>query len=289
MNKVSFSQFGMWATCPWQWKLNYVDGHRVYDQSIHTAFGSSMHEIIQEWLDVLYNQSETKAKTIYLHDIFKENFLGHFKEGTIIAENGEKTFLCDKPTLMEFYEQGCQILTYIQNNYKKIFPTKNVKLFAIEYELDIQVRSGVKYIGFIDVVTYDEAEDKYTLYDLKTSRSGWSSYQKKDPKKINQLLLYKKLFAEQMGIDLKAIDVEFTILKRFVSENADFPIPRVSKFVPAHGKPSINKSWEYFEEFLNTCFDGEGNYIAEQKATPSSSNCRFCNFKDNKELCSYGV
>ena len=288
MKTVSFSQFGMWANCPWQWKLNYVDGHRVFDASIHTIFGTSMHEVIQDWLVLLF-KNENRARTLYLHDTFKENFLGHFKENTIISENGEKVFLCDKPTLMEFFQQGCEILTYIQENYKKIFPTEDTKLYAIEYKIDAEVRPGVKFIGYIDIVTHNTAEDVFTLYDLKTSNKGWSSYQKKDPKKINQLLLYKKFFSEELGIPLKAIDVEFTILKRRINENSDFKIPRVSKFVPSNGKPSVNKSWAYFERFLDECFTEDGERSPAQTATPSESNCRFCEYRDNKELCPFSA
>ena len=288
-NKISYSQYSMWANCPKSWQLKYVDGHRLDDSSIHTVFGTSMHECIQEWLDVLYNQSETMAKTMYLHDGFKEKFLNLFKENTTIAENGEKVFLADKKTLMEFYEHGCLILTYLQENYKKIFPTINTKLHSIEYALNMEVRPGVQYIGYIDVVTYNEATKKYVLYDLKTSRSGWTQSQKSDPLKVGQLLLYKRFFSQQLGIDEKNISVEFIILKRTIMENSQYHIPRISKFEPSNGAPSVNKSWNSFQQFINTCFNENGQYITEQLATPSKDTCRWCKFRDKKELCASGV
>ena len=288
-NKISYSQYTMWANCPKAWQLKYVDGHRLDDSSIHTVFGTSMHESIQEWLDVLYNQSETMAKTMYLHDGFKEKLLNLFKENTTVAENGEKVFLADKKTLMEFYEHGCLILTYLQENYKKIFPTINTKLHSIEYALNMEVRPGVQYIGYIDVVTYNEATKKYVLYDLKTSRSGWTQSQKSDPLKVGQLLLYKRFFSQQLGIDEKNISVEFIILKRTIMENSQYHIPRISKFEPSNGAPSVNKSWNSFQQFINTCFDENGQYITEQTATPSKDACRWCKFKDKKELCSVGI
>lgn len=289
MNKISFSQYSMWLNCPMAWKLKYVDGHRFDDSSIHTVFGTAMHESIQEWLDILYNKSETMAKTVYLHDDFKEKLITLFKENTTEDEDGNKIFLSDKKTLMEFYEQGCLILTYIQDNYKKIFPTSNVKLHSIEFPLDIEVRKNVRYVGFIDIVTYNEKTGKYVLYDLKTSRAGWTDYQKKDPGKINQLLLYKRFFSQQLGVPEDDISVEFTILKRTIFENSPYPIPRVSKFIPSHGKPSVNKSWDSFMNFVDTCFDDDGNYIIEQAATPSKNACRWCNYNDKKDLCSFGV
>ena len=286
--RISYSQYTMWANCPKAWQLKYVDGHRLDDSSIHTVFGTSMHESIQEWLDVLYNQSETMAKTMYLHDGFKEKLLNLFKENTTVSDKGEKVFLADKKTLMEFYEHGCLILSYLQNNYKKIFPTANIKLHSIEFPLNMEVREGVQYIGYIDVVTYNEATKKYVLYDLKTSRSGWTQSQKSDPLKIGQLLLYKRFFGQQLGVDEKNISVEFIILKRTIMENTDFVIPRISKFEPSNGAPSVNKAWNSFQKFIDTCFDN-GEYITEQIATPSKDACRWCKFKGKKELCSVGV
>jgi hypothetical protein len=127
------------------------------------------------------------------------------------------------------------------------------------------------------------------LYDLKTSRSGWTQDQKSDPNKVGQLLLYKKFFAQQMNIDENDISVEFVILKRFVAENTEFHIPRVSKFEPPNKAPSLRKNWERFQKFVDGAFDDEGNYITEQMVNPSATNCRWCVYRDKKDLCSYGV
>lgn len=289
MRQISYSQFTMWANCAHAWKLRYVDGHKFDDNSIHTIFGTTCHEVIQDWLDVLYNKSETMARTMYLHDKFKDRLLELFRENIVVNEHGEKTFLADKKTLMEFYEQGCQILTYIQANHRKLFPTANTKLFAIEYPLQMEVHPNVKYVGYIDIVTYNEATGKYVLYDLKTSRSGWTQSQKTDPMKVGQLLLYKRFFAQQRMLDEKDISVEFVMLKRTIMENSQFPIPRVSKFEPPNGTPSLNKMWDRFENFISTCFDEQGEYITEQKATPSKEACRWCVYRDKKELCSNGI
>ena len=289
MNKVSYSQYTTWANCPHSWKLKYVDGHKFDDASINTVFGTAMHESIQNWLDTLYNKSESLAKTVYLHDTFKDRLLELFKENTSVATNGEKIFLADKKTLMEFYEQGCLILTYIQNNYRKIFPTANTKLFAIEYELNAEIKNGVKYVGFIDIVTHNTATNKYVLYDLKTSRSGWTQDQKSDPNKVGQLLLYKKFFADQMNISEDSISVEFVILKRYVAENTQFHIPRVSKFEPPNKTPSLRKNWERFQKFIDTAFDDNGTHIPEQVATPSKDACKWCVYKDKPDLCNSAV
>jgi hypothetical protein len=288
-NKISYSQYSMWANCGHAWKLKYVDGHKIDDTSIATIFGTSMHEVIQDWLDTLYNKSETIAKSVYLHDTLKEKLLTLFKEHVVVDEGGNKTFLCDKKTLMEHYEQGCKILDYVQQNYKKLFPTSNTKLFGIEYELNAEIKKGVNYVGYIDIVTFNEITGKYVLYDLKTSRMGWTQDQKSDPSKVGQLLLYKTFFAQQEGVAIENISVEFVILKRVISENSPYPIPRVSKFEPPNKTPSLNKNWDRFQLFVDTAFDDEGNYITEQAPKPSKEACRWCKFRDKPDLCSVAV
>ena len=289
MNKVSYSQYTTWANCPESWRLKYVEGHKIDDSSIHTIFGSAMHEVIQEWLDILFNKSESFANGLDLDDNLKTKFHALFKE-SVKEVDGVKIFPCDRPTLEEFYHQGTQILSYVQANQKKLFPTQNVKLVGIEFPIDVEVRPGVKYVGFVDIITQNERTGLITLYDLKTSRAGWTQSQKSDKTKISQLLLYKKFIAEHFNVPLESVRVEYVILKRIISENSPYPIPRVSPFEPPHGKPSINRAWTDFENFLFDCFDSEGNYKTDTiKHKASKSACKYCVFRERKDLCKYGV
>ena len=52
----------MWAQCPHRWKTAYIDGHREFTESIHTLFGTSMHEVIQTFLHVMYTETAKKAE-----------------------------------------------------------------------------------------------------------------------------------------------------------------------------------------------------------------------------------
>ena len=52
MKRVSYSQYNQWVTCPYKWKLNYIDKLGVWTDSIHTLFGTSMHEVLQTYLTV---------------------------------------------------------------------------------------------------------------------------------------------------------------------------------------------------------------------------------------------
>jgi CRISPR/Cas system-associated exonuclease Cas4 (RecB family) len=285
--KVSYSQYSTWLTCPKQWKLKYVDKLDQFSDSMDTVFGTAMHEVIQEWLHQHF-ENEKKAKLIDLHIPFKDRLKELFKERSILNEQtGERTFVADKETLIEYYLDGCAILDHVRSHAKAFFPTQGHKLVGCEIPLEVQLNDHINYIGYIDLVIHDTTKDLYYIYDLKTSRSGWV-YQKKDPKKINQILLYKKFYAEQFGVDEKNIIPRFLILKRKIAENADFTILRLSKFEPSHGTPSINKAWSSFQNFLEECFTSTGEYNDQVVATPSKSNCKYCPFR-NTIHCTEGV
>jgi hypothetical protein len=249
-----------------------------------------MHEVIQEWMEAyLYAGKEKQAVSIDLDESLKSKFHEHFKNA-IKEVDGQKVFPSDRKTLEEFYYQGTEILSYVQKNQSKLFPTKNIKLLGIEFPIDVEVRPGVQYVGYVDILTRNESTGLITIYDLKTSRAGWTQSQKSDKTKISQLLLYKKFIADHYGVPLEMVRVEYIILKRTISENSPYPIPRVSPFEPPHGKPSVNRAWTDFNAFLDDCFDETGQYKTDTiKHKASKSACKYCVFRERKDLCKYGV
>jgi len=65
-NSISYSQFSIYLQCPRKWELEYVQNLRQFEQSIHTIFGTAMHETLQNYLHVTYNQSAKKADELSL-------------------------------------------------------------------------------------------------------------------------------------------------------------------------------------------------------------------------------
>jgi len=223
-----------------------------------------------------------------LGDILKDNMIKHFKR-TTVEENDQKLFVCDKPTLMEFYEDGCKILRYIQEHVDKFFPTVEWTLEGIEVPLSIQVRDKLRFKGYLDIILRHKLTGVIKIIDLKTSTKGWNQYAKKDKSKTNQLLIYKRYYSKKFKVDEDLIVVEFLILKRKLFMGSPYPIPRVSPFVPPHKSVSVKKAMNEFDNFL-----GEANIAyeypdtAKVKATPSKSSCRFCPY-NKTEHCSEGV
>ena len=284
MNRISFSQYKTWRECAHKWKLTYVDKLDTFDQSIHTIFGTAIHRVLQDWLeqDLYGDKTQKFATTVDLSDKFKEILIEEAKPH-MRTESG---FLFTRQELEEFYHQGCDIIQYVQKNQEKFFPTKDTKLFAIEHELNMTINNNVYFIGYIDIVTYNEKTQIYTLYDLKSSSRGWNQYAKQDKKKTDQLLLYKIFFAKELGVSEQQVKVSFVIMKRMLPES-QYPIPRVSEFEPASGTPSLKKAWDGLNEFIGNAFLGE-DYNPNQVASPSKNNCKYCPFSENG-LCEYSA
>ena len=57
----------MYNQCPHKWKLIYKDKVKVFTSSIHTVFGTSIHETIQEYLTKVYQVSGTEADRMNLN------------------------------------------------------------------------------------------------------------------------------------------------------------------------------------------------------------------------------
>jgi RecB family exonuclease len=280
MARVSFSQYSMWSSCPQQYKLAYIDGLSQSTSNIHSIFGTAMHETLQHYLDKCLRISKSQAdKMIDLKEFLKERM-----RETYLKESGGEignTTICTKEEMVEFLEDGNVLLDWFQKskNFNKFFSLKYDELVAIEQPINTKIAEGVNFMGFIDLIVKDTFTGKYRIIDFKTSTAGWSKYQKSDPVKNSQILLYKKFYAELIGISEDMIDVEFIILKRKVVVKEDIPTHRMSKHIPANGKPSINKAWTTFKGFVESVFDETGSYrLGINYNKKPSKLCGWCEF-----------
>ena len=283
MAKVSYSQYGMYETCQEQYKLNYIDKLGTSSANIHTIFGSAMHETIQHFLDVMYNVTKKQALQLNLEKMLYDKLVEHFTKESEKMVDG--MYPCTKEELGEFYEDGKLILQYFTNKLDKLYHKSGFELVAIEQVLNAEVKPGVHFIGFIDILLKDKSSDEYIIIDLKTSTRGWNKYQKADKVKTSQMLLYKKFYSEKYNIPLDKIKVEYQILKRKITEGLDYPIPRISKFVPANGKPSVNNAWKGFSDFVDSVFGEDGEIIQTLFPPNKGKQCDWCEFKQ-RNLCS---
>jgi len=284
MAKVSFSQYSMWSSCPHQYKLNYIDKLGESSSNIHTIFGTAMHETIQHYLSVMYGVSKKQADEINKDKLLLENMRKAYKSEVEKMSEGTP---CTQIQLEEFYGDGRRILAWLDKHMHKFYSKSGFELVGIEIPLNATIKEGVHFIGFIDIVIRDLASNEIIIIDLKTSTMGWNQYQKADKMKNSQILLYKKYYSELFNIPLQKIKVEYQILRRKLPEDSAFPVPHVSKHIPAHGSPSVKKVYDEFMEFINTVFeDGGGFKNIEFPKVPGAAkkNCKFCEF-GNRGIC----
>ena len=285
---ISYSQMSMYRSCPHKWSLQYKEGHYDDSPSIHFTFGTAMHEVIQDWLTVLYEESATKADQINLEEQFQEKFIGLYKES--YSKNSE-THYSSPEELREFFEDGVAILDFIKKKRNQYFSKRGWHLAGIELPIVMNVGRNLMYKGFIDLVLYHEPTNKFYIYDIKTSTRGWNAKAKSDENKQMQLVLYKKFFNEQYGIPLENIEVEFFIVRRKIWESSDYPIHRVQLYKPAAGRNKLSKADKILNKFIEDVFiKGTSKYntdkidqILSTTEKCSSPWCSVCN-SDKKLL-----
>jgi hypothetical protein len=287
---ISYSQFSVFQSCPRKWSLQYRDGHYTSESSIYMTFGTALHETLQHYITTIYEQSGAAADRIdlkeYFEDRFRETYLKDYK-------SNKNIHFSDSVEMNEFFEDGIAILNFVKKKRASYFGKRGWHLVGCELPLVITPNPkypNILYKGYLDVVLYHEDTNKIKILDIKTSTKGWSDKEKKDEIKQFQLILYKKFFSQQYNISVDDIEVEFFIVKRKVWENSDFPISRIQEFRPASGKVKLNKAYNAVNEFIGEVFNSDGSHNSRiHLPRPSAHNCRFCPFKDNKELCDKGL
>jgi hypothetical protein len=278
MARVSFSQYGMWSSCPQQYKLNYIDKLGKSSANIHTIFGSAVHETIQHYLSVMYGVSKKQADEINIDKLLLERMRENYK---VEVEKMSEGTPCSQEELEEFFGDGRRILEWFMKHIGKFYSKSGYELVGIEIPLNKEIKKGVHFIGYIDIVLKDIAENAIIIIDLKTSTMGWNKYQKEDRLKNSQILLYKKYYSELFDIPLTKIRVEFQIMRRKLPEDSPYPVPRISKHIPPNGSPSVNKVYDEFMSFIDIVFDDEGNFrdIPYPKVPGNAKkNCKWCEF-----------
>ena len=77
---ISYSQMSMFNECPKKWSLQYREGHKQFTSSIHTVFGTALHEVLQHYLTVMYEQSGAEADRINTAEMLEEKLREEYKK-----------------------------------------------------------------------------------------------------------------------------------------------------------------------------------------------------------------
>lgn len=271
---VSFSQFSMYQQCAHKWASQYLRKVISTPPSIHFTFGTSMHQLLQQYLKTMYEISGAAADRLDLDKMFEEYYIADYQKQ--LASNKDTHFSTPEE-LREFYNDGLEIIHWFKKNRRKYFYTKGTYLVGIEMPIQKEIKPNIIFNGSIDLVLYDERDNKITIFDFKTSTKGWNDYNKKDDTKLSQILLYKSYFSELYGFPIENINVEFMILKRKIESNEyqEFP-KRIQTFSPPAGKIKIKQALNNFDLFINDCFDSDGKIIEKDYIKSPSKLCLYC-------------
>lgn len=275
---ISYSQLSMFNECPKKWSLQYKEGHKQFTSTIHTVFGSALHEVLQHYLTVMYEQSTVEADRINTSDMFEEALRNEYK--TQYKKNNNQHFSSPEQ-LREFYNDGLDIIRDFAKNKTKYFSKRGWYLVGCEIPVTkIQNKSlpNVVYQGYLDVVLYHEPTNTIKIIDIKTSGNGWRDKEKKDENKQFQLILYKKFISEIFNHPVDNIDIEFFIVKRKLYESEDFVIRRIQIFSPPSGKVKLNKATQSIDSFIREAFDING-YKNIEHQPKLNDGCKWCPFQ----------
>lgn len=283
---VSFSQFSVYESCPYRWYLTYAKGHYLFTASINTIFGTAIHEAIQQYLDLLFNDSVKASEEFDMIGVFESKFKEEYVKE--VANNDGQHF-SNKEEMAEFYQDGVEILNYVRKKRAVYFDRKNQELLGMEIPLLVEIKEDSDvflFQGYIDAVFRDKTDGTVYIDDFKTSTRGWRDYEKKDQTKQAQALLYKKFYSKQFEVDQESVVPKFKILKRKIYENADFPQPRMQVHEPANGKTKVHQAYQRLVNFIDECFNADGTPKEKQHLkNASEKNCRFCPFNNRPDLC----
>jgi hypothetical protein len=254
------------------------------------TFGTALHETLQHYITTIYEISGAEADRIdletYFEERFRETYLKDYK-------SNKKVHFSDPVQMKEFFEDGLEIIKVVKKNRGGHFGKRGWFLVGCEVPIiltPLPQFNNVLYKGYLDVVLYHEPTNSFKILDIKTSTKGWSDYEKKDETKQFQLILYKHFFAKQFGVEVDKIDIEFFIVKRKIWKESPFPLSRIQEFTPASGKVKLNKAVNAITSFIEGVFNMDGSYKSTvHEPTPSLNTCKYCPFKDNKELCDKGI
>jgi hypothetical protein len=277
---ISYSQFSIFKECPHKWELLYKDGLQQYTSTIHTVFGTAMHEALQHYISIMFDQSAAEADRFnteeYFEERFRETYLKEYK-----ANNN--THFSSSVEMREFFEDGIAIIDFFKKKRGQYFNKRGWFLVACELPIITAPDNRLKnvlYKGYLDLVLYHEPTNTFKIIDFKTSTRGWNDKTKKDESKQFQLILYKNFFSKQFDIPEDNIEVEFFILKRKIWEESDYPQSRIQEFAPPSGKIKMKKAITALNEFMEHSFNIDGTYKDNTYPIKPNDNCKYCPFNN---------
>jgi len=209
--RYSFSKLNSWRTCPYGWKLRYID-HKPGIGNAFSSYGTFVHSIMERY-------ANGELELWDLASVYEWEF------DTSIPEKFPKIFKLNMRD--NYYKQGLNFLKTFQG-YDKY------KILGVEKEFDIEIDDWV-FNGIIDLIFEDE-NGRLIIRDYKSKSSFESKKEKAEyarqlylyslyvketfgryPDEL-QFLMFRKPLTECIAFDEKGVDEAVGWAKQIVSE-----------------------------------------------------------------------
>ena len=172
LEQYSFSKLSTWWTCPYAYKLKYID-HKAGIGNAFSSFGTLVHSIMERYANgeiALWN----------LASVYEWEF------DVAVAEKFPWNKYAD--LRKSYYQQGLEFLKTF-SGYDKY------KLLGVEEEFNLRIDDWM-FVGIIDLV-YEDENGRLTIRDYKSKASFKDD--KERAKYARQLYLYALHVKEKYG------------------------------------------------------------------------------------------
>ena len=154
MNKISYSQLSLYDQCPQHWKLRYVDKISKTESNIYLIFGTAMHEVLQMYLEIMYNDSIKKADALPLSSMLLHRMKHYY---TRIVEDLHGEEISSKEEMQEFYQHGLAIIEWFVKKRSMYFSKRGYELIGVEVPINYNGRTveegkKIKFYNIFSVI-----------------------------------------------------------------------------------------------------------------------------------------
>jgi hypothetical protein len=132
---ISYSQLSMYLSCPKKWELQYKEGNYSFKPSIHATFGTALHETLQNYITVFYEESGAEADRIDIESYFQDRLSEVYKSG---YGSNQKVHFSNPEELREFYEDGLEIIKFFKKKKGGYFDKKGWHLIGCEIPITLK-------------------------------------------------------------------------------------------------------------------------------------------------------
>ncbi len=158
MAYYSNSKLSTYETCPWKFKLAYIDRLEVEEEGIEAFLGSRFHEAMEKlYRELPFRTMSLEELKAYYEEQWKKNF------------HDQIVIVAPDRTADDYFRLG---LKFIEDYYRHYYPFNQNRVLGLEQKIEIDLDGDGRYIilGYVDRIDLTP-EGVIEIHDYKTSSS----------------------------------------------------------------------------------------------------------------------